>query len=77
VRNGQKYRTKSFVPCGISRAISPDNRWVLTESDDKTARLWDLSAKDPAIDPVVLCGHEAVVNAGAISPDNRKCRFCS
>jgi WD40 repeat protein len=37
---------------------------------DKTARLWDLSAKDPAANPVVLRGHD--VTAVAISPDNRR-----
>jgi WD40 repeat protein len=44
---------------------------VVTGSDDKTARLWDLSAKDPAANPVVLRGHEGAVDAVAISPDNR------
>jgi WD domain, G-beta repeat len=29
-------------------AISPDNRWLVTGSKDKTARLWDLRAQDPA-----------------------------
>jgi WD domain, G-beta repeat len=52
-------------------AISPDNRWVVTGSGDETARLWDLSAKDPAANPVVLRGHDEWVNAVAISPDNR------
>ena len=52
-------------------AISPDNRWVVTGSADKTARLWDLNAKDPAANPVVLRGHDGDVNAVAISPDNR------
>ena len=52
-------------------AISPDNRWIVTGSDDKTARLWDLSAKDPAANPVVLRGHDGLVRAVAISPDNR------
>jgi hypothetical protein len=52
-------------------AISPDNRWVVTGSDDKTARLWDLSAKDPAANPVVLRGHDGPVRVVAISPDNR------
>ena len=52
-------------------AISPDNRWLVTGSGDKTARLWDLSAKDPAANPVVLRGHEGAVYAVAISPDNR------
>jgi eukaryotic-like serine/threonine-protein kinase len=52
-------------------AISPDNRWLVTGSDDKTARLWDLNAKDPAANPVVLRGHEGRVFAVAISPDSR------
>jgi WD40 repeat protein len=51
-------------------AISPDNRWLVTGSSDKTARLWDLSAKDPAANPVILRGHESWVEAVAISPDN-------
>jgi WD40 repeat protein len=51
-------------------AISPDNRWVVTGSQDNTARLWDLSGKDPAANPVVLRGHEEDVDAVAISPDN-------
>src|SRR5271165_6319507 len=38
-------------------AISSDDRWLVTGSEDKTARLWDLSAKDPAANPVVLRGH--------------------
>ena len=50
--------------------ISPDNHWLVTGSGDKTARLWDLRAKDPAANPVVLRGHEGTVNAVAISPDN-------
>jgi WD40 repeat protein len=27
-------------------AISPDNRWVVTGSEDRTARLWLLQMKD-------------------------------
>jgi WD40 repeat protein len=52
-------------------AISSDNRWIVTGSWDTTARLWDLSAKDPAANPIVLRGHEERVHAVAISPDNR------
>ena len=40
-------------------------------SYDKTARLWDLEAKDPGADPVVLRGHQAEVTAVAISPNSR------
>jgi WD40 repeat protein len=51
-------------------AISPDNRWVVTGSEDKTARLWDLSAKDPAANSIILRGHEGGINKVVISPDN-------
>ena len=45
---------------------------LFTGSYENTARLWDLSAKDPAANPVVLRGHEGEVSAVvAISPDNR------
>jgi WD40 repeat protein len=33
--------------------------------------LWDLRAKDPAANPVVLRGHDDKVNAVAISADSR------
>jgi WD40 repeat protein len=52
-------------------AISPDNRWLVTGSADGTARLWDLSAKDPAANPVVLRGHKGWVSAVAVSSDSR------
>jgi hypothetical protein len=38
--------------------ISPDNHWLVTGGDDHTVRLWDLTAKDPAANPVVLRGHK-------------------
>ena len=50
-------------------AISPDGRWVVTGSDDNTARLWDLTVKAPAAAPIVLRGHEAGIPCVAISPD--------
>jgi WD40 repeat protein len=34
-----------------------------------TARLWDLTAKDPGTSPVVLRGHEGAVHKVAISSD--------
>jgi tetratricopeptide (TPR) repeat protein len=51
-------------------AISSNNRWLVTDSRDGTARLWDLAAKDPAAAPIVLRGHESAIDAIAISPDN-------
>ena len=42
----------------------------MTASYDNTARVWDLSADDPGVNPVVLRGHGAQVNAVAISSDN-------
>ncbi len=50
-------------------AISPDGHWLVTGSADNTARLWDLTAPDPAASPVVLRGHEGGITALAISPD--------
>jgi WD40 repeat protein len=44
---------------------------AVRRSPAESARLWDLSAKDPAANPIVLHGHEGPVNAVAISPDNR------
>jgi WD40 repeat protein/serine/threonine protein kinase len=62
-------------------AIGPRGRWVLTASGNKSytftphgdsfARLWDLSADDPASSAVVLGGGEAAVQAVAISPNGR------
>src|SRR5215831_15684658 len=44
---------------GLSRAVG-------------TRRLWDLNAKDPAVNPVILRGHEDAICAVAISTDNRR-----
>ena len=55
----------------VALAISPDGRWLVTGSDDKTARLWDLKAEEPEATARVLKGHEGPVSALAISPDGR------
>jgi WD40 repeat protein len=51
-------------------AISADNHWLVTGSDDNTARLWNLNAKHLIPSPVVLRGHESRVTAVGFSPDN-------
>jgi WD40 repeat protein len=66
---------------GEVTAVAISDRWVVTAGSeaevaertitvDRTARLWDLSAKDPAAVPVVLGGLQGGVTRVAISPDN-------
>lgn len=52
-------------------AVSPDNRWLVTGSADATARLWDLTAPDPAAASVVLRGHEEEIKTVTFSSDSR------
>jgi WD40 repeat protein len=52
-------------------AIRSDNRWLITASLDGTAQLWDLTAKDPIADAVVLRGHmSGQIDIVVISQDN-------
>jgi WD40 repeat protein len=51
--------------------LTLDNHWLVTGSDDKTARLWDLKAKYAAPDSIVLRGHEGRITTVEFSPDNR------
>jgi WD40 repeat protein len=39
-----------------SVTFSPDGRWLVTASDDKTARRWDATAADPPSTGIVLDG---------------------
>lgn len=55
----------------FSVAISPDGRWLVTGSRDKTARLWDLTTTNSAQRPLVLRGHDDFVNSVAISPNGK------
>ncbi len=54
-----------------SVAISPDGRWLVTGSQDNTARLWDLNAENPAAESRELKGHTESILSVAISPDSR------
>ncbi|HEY3229713.1 MAG TPA: hypothetical protein VGJ87_10860, partial [Roseiflexaceae bacterium] len=49
--------------------ISPDGKWLVTGSADTTARLWNLTAADPAASSVELRGHAKPITTIAISRD--------
>jgi len=49
--------------------FSPDERWLLTVSDEGAARVWDLLTSQPATPPL---RHDDVVTTAAWSPDGRR-----
>ncbi|MDQ1350915.1 MAG: hypothetical protein QG657_1217, partial [Acidobacteriota bacterium] len=71
-QEGNKFRNLDFIGhegriCPGSYDISPDEKYVLTGSEDKTARLWDLQGNPLE----VFRGHESAVTSVAISSDGR------
>ena len=53
-----------------SLAFSPDGQWLATAGDDATTRLWNLSAEEPGLAPIVL-RERAEVFATRFSSDGR------
>jgi WD40 repeat protein/serine/threonine protein kinase len=59
------------VPMIQCAAFSPEGRWVVAGSADKTAHLWDLAAPQPTAKPRLLKGHQNGIYAVAFSTDGR------
>ncbi len=51
--------------------ISKDSRWLISGSEDRTARIYDLRSQTLGLGQTVLKGHREEVVAAAIAPDNR------
>jgi WD40 repeat protein len=51
-----------------SASFSPDGRWVVTASADRTARVWDTTTGKPVGQPLQ---HDGRVNSAVFSPDGK------
>ena len=67
--DGTARELRGHEDMGFPVAVSPDARWLVTGSADRTVRLWDLAAADPGATPRVLRGHEGPVTTVVVSPD--------
>ncbi|NIO83954.1 MAG: NACHT domain-containing protein [Candidatus Aminicenantes bacterium] len=52
-------------------AVSPDNRWIVSGSGDKTVKLWDIKELETRRLHHTLERHKGFVSSVFISPDNR------
>lgn len=48
--------------------FSPDGKWIVTASSDKTARVWDAQSGRPRTEPLV---HASTVHSTQFSPDGK------
>ena len=49
--------------------FTPDNRWLITTSSDKTVRIWDLNDPNPGKASFALRGHEGGIGTMTLMPD--------
>ncbi|MCL2625128.1 MAG: WD40 repeat domain-containing protein, partial [Planctomycetaceae bacterium] len=54
-----------------SLAISNNSKWIVSGSEDRTVRVYDLKAAYPAAEQIVLKDNELAVHCVAVSPDGR------
>src|SRR5258708_1941281 len=52
----------------ITASFSPDGRWVVTASEDGTARVWEVASGKAVGQPL---RHDGVVSSAAFSPDGQ------
>ena len=68
-RDGRElFRLTGHADAVRAISVSPDGRFALTASEDRTARLWDVQA---GYEMQRLVGHRAGVTSAALSPDGR------